>query len=298
METTNLQELLDRYLHHCATLRGYAPRTIDGYKNTFKLFFRESEVRHTHELNLKVFEEWFIHGRMERKWTPVTFRGHLKYLNTFMKWLIKEGLVEQNYLDKLEKPRLEHKIPRTLSKKEAELILEASFHLSYPYRFAKYRNRAIVAIMLMAGLRRQEVIKLCLNDVSVENKSIFIRQAKWGKDRIVPMNQKLQQILYEYQQDRRRLKKQNIHFFTSIQKDNQIGDRAITNIIKKLRDTTKIYFSAHTLRHAFARLMLEGGCDIYTLSKLMGHSKITTTTIYLSCSNQQMSKAVEMHSLN
>jgi len=45
-------------------------------------------------------------------------------------------------------------------------------------------------------------------------------------------------------------------------------------------------------------LMLEGGCDIYTLSKIMGHSKITTTTIYLTCSNQQMGKAAEMHVLN
>jgi site-specific recombinase XerD len=50
--------------------------------------------------------------------------------------------------------------------------------------------------------------------------------------------------------------------------------------------------------YAPARLMLEGGCDIYTLSKTMGHTKITTTAIYLSCSNQQMTKAVEMHCLN
>lgn len=45
-----------------------------------------------------------------------------------------------------------------------------------------------------------------------------------------------------------------------------------------------------------ARLMLEGGCDIYTLSKMMGHSKITT--IYLPCRNQQMGKAIELHALN
>ncbi|MBI5754552.1 site-specific integrase [Candidatus Peregrinibacteria bacterium] len=76
------------------------------------------------------------------------------------------------------------------------------------------------------------------------------------------------------------------------------GDKGIQRLVERLRKRSGINFSAHTLRHAFARLMLEGGCDIYTLSKIMGHSKITTTTIYLACSNQQMSKSIEMHSLN
>jgi len=44
--------------------------------------------------------------------------------------------------------------------------------------------------------------------------------------------------------------------------------------------------------------MLEGGCDIYTLSKMMGHSKISTTTIYLACSTKQMMSSIEKHPLN
>ena len=54
----------------------------------------------------------------------------------------------------------------------------------------------------------------------------------------------------------------------------------------------------HALRHTFATLMLEGNCDIYTLSKLMGHTGIVTTTIYLSSSTRLMASSVERHPLN
>ena len=50
--------------------------------------------------------------------------------------------------------------------------------------------------------------------------------------------------------------------------------------------------------YSYSILMLEEGCDIYTLSKMMGYFKITTTTIYLQCSKAQMSKSIEMYVLN
>lgn len=298
MEKQTLQELADHYMQYCAVIRNYAKATISGYRSTFRLFFMETGVQFSEELDFKLFEGWFFNGRLNRNWGAVTFRTHLKHLNTFVQWLIKEGHLKENYLNQLEKPRMEHRIPRTLTKEQAQRLLEYSFNMRYPYRSSKYRNRAIIAIMLMAGLRRGEVLRLKLNEVSIENSSIFISQSKGKKDRMIPMGSRLKVILAEYINERNRLKKKCEYFFVSIQKDNPIGEHCMANMMMILSKRTKINFSSHTLRHAFARLMLEGGCDIYTLSKLMGHNKITTTTIYLSCSNQQMSKSVEMHVLN
>jgi site-specific recombinase XerD len=298
MNSLSLELLTEKYLQHCEVIRNYRPLTITGYRNTFKIFFMMTDVLYPNELSKRVFEEFFFKGRIERKWSAVTFRTYLKFLNTFMKWLVKQELIERNFLDDIEKPRVESKLPKTLSRDEAQLILDAAFHSQYRYSFEKYRNRAIVAVMLMAGLRKGEVITLKRNDVSIENRTLFIRQAKGAKDRMIPINSRLSQILSEYARERDRLGRQCLSFFVSIQKDEPIGRKCINNLMLKLKKKTKLDFSAHTLRHAFARLMLEGGCDIYTLSKLMGHSKITTTTIYLSCSNQQMSKSVEMHTLN
>lgn len=298
MENLDLRQLLNRYLQHCEVIRNYSVYTLNNYQSAFNLFFKSTGVKELNQFNKEIIQQWFFEGRLNRKWSSVTFRHYHKYLNAFCKWLLKEGLIGVNYAAEIEKPRLEYKIPRTLAKNDAQLVLDASFHIPYVYKSEKYRNRAIIGVMLLAGLRKKEVISLKLADISLENKMIFINQGKGNKDRIVPINGTLVLFLQEYLKDRVRLKRTSFHFFTCIQKDQGIGAKCINNLVRRIRQVTRISFSAHTLRHGFARLMLEGGCDIYTLSKIMGHSKITTTTIYLSCSSQQMLKSIEMHSLN
>lgn len=298
MESANLHDLAERYVQYCSIIRNYAPSTIRNYRTILMRFLDETGIESFDGLNRHNFEDWFFKGRLERKWSAATFRHMHKHLNTFMKWLVKESYLENNALEGLEKPKLEQRIPRTLTREQAMLVLDASYHYPYAYTFERYRNRALVGVMLLAGLRRGEALDLKLNDLSIENRSIFIRQGKGAKDRVVPMNQKLCAILQDYVRDRKRLNKRCIYLFAAVQGDEKLERRAVVNLIQKLKQTTKLSFSAHTLRHAFARLMLEGGCDIYTLSKIMGHSKITTTTIYLSCSSQQMNKSIEMHALN
>lgn len=298
MQEVTILEHMEKFLQYCEFFRNYSPYTLNGYRSNLGCFLKHSKLRYPSQLNKEIFEQWLMNGRLKRKWSAATFLHKHKYWNVFLAWMVKEEIIEENFVVDIEKPRLEHRIPRTLTKEQARLVLDAAFHRPYAYRFEKYRNRAIVAVMLLAGLRRKKVMQLKLNDVSFETKTLFIQQGKGNKDRMIPMNAKLIQILNEYMRDRRRLKKQNMYFFVSVQNDNQIQEKCIARLFIKLRASTKLDFSPHTLRHAFARLMLEGGCDIYTLSRLMGHSKITTTAIYLSCSNQQMTQAVEMHSLN
>jgi site-specific recombinase XerD len=298
MEQNQIWVLLQKYLQYAQVIRNYTKYTVKSYETTFKLLLRDTEIREPQELTLEKLEEWFFNGRLKRKWNPATFQSYHKHINMFCKWLVTKDILEDNPAEKIEKPKLEHKLPRTLSKDQAKLVLDASYHMQYTYRFERFRNRALIGIMLLAGLRRGEVINLKINDVSLEENKLFINQAKGHKDRIVPINNHLHSILKEYLKDRKRLKKNSIYFFNGVQGNSKISEKCITRLMFKLRKCTKLDFSAHTLRHAFARLMLEGGCDIYTLSKIMGHSKITTTTIYLSCSNQQMNKSIEMHSLN
>ena len=67
--------------------------------------------------------------------------------------------------------------------------------------------------------------------------------------------------------------------------------------VRTLKDITHIEFTIHRLRHTFATLMIEGGCDIFSLSK-MGHSDITTTTIYLSTTAEHLREQIFKHPLN
>jgi site-specific recombinase XerD len=69
-------------------------------------------------------------------------------------------------------------------------------------------------------------------------------------------------------------------------------------LVIQMCKASKIKFTIHKLRHTFATLMLEGGCDIYSLSKMMGHTDIKTTTIYLAASAEHLRGQMMKHPLN
>ncbi len=69
-------------------------------------------------------------------------------------------------------------------------------------------------------------------------------------------------------------------------------------VVKKIRQKSGIHFYPHLLRHTFATLMLEGGCNIYALSKMLGHSDIKTTTIYLAATTAHLQEQIRKHPLD
>jgi len=75
-------------------------------------------------------------------------------------------------------------------------------------------------------------------------------------------------------------------------------DSGLKRLVEMVARVSKIKFSVHKLRHTYATLMLEGGCDIYSLSRMMGHSDIKTTTIYLSASAEHLRAQINKHPLN
>ncbi len=91
------------------------------------------------------------------------------------------------------------------------------------------------------------------------------------------------------------MKKQSVFFFTTLRGDGQYSYRAVTRLITRIKRLTGIKFSCHRLRHTFATLMLEGGCDLFSLQKMMGHSDIKTTTIYLSATVGMLQKQMLKH---
>lgn len=298
LNNNQIWNYLQDYLSYCEVFKNFSKLTIKTYKSSLKVFIADTKANQVSDITYDLVYKFFFNGRTVRKWSPVTYRHYLKHLNCLFRWLEEKNLIATNFCTKIDKPRLETKIPRTLNLQQAQTLLDYAYNIKYAYKCEKYRNRALIGIMLFAGLRRSEVIKLKISDVSLETRTIFINQGKGSKDRMIPINRKLYQYLWEYLNERRKQKHADLpNFFIGLCKHEGLQEKGISNLISQLRKKSKIYFSSHALRHSFATLMLEGGCDIYTLSKIMGHSKITTTTIYLTCSTKQMAKSIELHSL-
>ena len=115
---------------------------------------------------------------------------------------------------------------------------------------------------------------------------------------MVPTSYTLAQTLKRYALDRKRLKKTCPEFFTSLNRNQGYTENGLKRLVVQMRKASRIKFTIHKLRHTFATLMLEGGCDIFSLSKMMGHSDIKTTTIYLAASAEHLRSQMTKHPLN
>jgi site-specific recombinase XerD len=254
-----------------------------------------SEIEQVSNENVRAF---FFNGRTQHAWTPNTFICYQKSLVVFFRWCIDDGLIKINPAEDLEAPKLEKRLPPKLTKQEAMRLLEVAYNYPYDYKFLRYRNHAIFAMFIFAGLRKKELLNLKYTDVDIENLSIFIRQGKGSKDRVVPMSHTLARSLQRYLEERKRLNKTCPEFFVSLNRNMGFTEMGMRRIVESIKKASGVNFTIHRLRHTFATLMLEGGCDIYSLSRMMGHSDIKTTTIYLAASVEHLRAQIGKHPLN
>ncbi|PIR48047.1 hypothetical protein COV06_01460 [Candidatus Uhrbacteria bacterium CG10_big_fil_rev_8_21_14_0_10_50_16] len=293
-----IQTALRQFCDHSSFIRGYRPTTIQRYKNAVGFFIRTEGIETLQQVTKPCFERYMLYGRTTRKWSANSFITYHKSFVVFFRWCVEQGYMQENPADGMEMPKLERRLPPKLTKQEAMRILETAMNFPYPYKYLKYRNHAIFATFLYAGLRKQELLNLQYNDIDVENRSIFIRQGKGSKDRVVPICSALQESLDRYLVERKRLHKTCPEFFASLNRNVGFTGTGMKRLVEKMKEASGIKFSVHKLRHSFATMMLEGGCDIYSLSKMLGHADLKTTSIYLAASAEHLRTQINKHPLD
>lgn len=294
---TELVRLHNRFRDYSFTFKGNRPRTIKWYYHTFTEYITFSKSEKLADFTKHSIEDWIFNGKSEKNWSAKTVRNYLQATSLFGDWLVQEEYIDSNPIRKISRPRLPKQLPKHLSMDDAMKVLDWTKNYPYGYKFEKKRGHAIIATFIYTGLRLEELRNLKVDEVDIESKTLFVRSVKGGKDRMIPMTLSLIEILEEYLKERRRLKKTCPYFFTALRQDSEMGEHVIKRLVKKIRERSGIYFYPHLLRHTFATLMLEGGCDLFSLSQMMGHSDIKTTTIYLSDTASHLQEQIIKHPL-
>ncbi|MES2436597.1 MAG: tyrosine-type recombinase/integrase [Patescibacteria group bacterium] len=294
----DIKILAQKFYDYSIYIRGYSPETVKRYRQIINFYCRFSQITNIEQVSEKSIQELFLYGRTQRQWRTNTHIVFHISLNVFFRWCIQGGYIKINPTENMEVPKVEKRLPPKLTKQDTLKLLEVVYNYPYDYRYLKYRNHAIFSTFIFAGLRKKELLELKLSDVDIENLTIFIRQGKGNKDRVVPMTYTLAQTLKVYMSERKRLNKTCPHFFASLNRNIGFTNIGLRRLVNKICIASDIKFTIHKLRHTFATLMLEGGCDIYSLSKMMGHSDIKTTTIYLAASAEHLRIQIRKHPLN
>lgn len=290
--------LASKFYDYSLYFKGYTKDTIRRYSVIIKAYCRSANVERIDQVTAENVRELFFNGRVNRHWSANTFITFHKSLVVFFRWCVQEGYMQSNPADGIDVPKLEKRIPPKLTRQNSLKLLEIVYNYPYGNPFLRCRNHAIFSMFLHAGLRRRELLNLKLTHVDIDNLSVFVKQGKGQKDRIIPMSHTLAQSLKRYLDERKRLKKTCPEFFTSFTHNAGLSDKGLKDMVDKVRKASRLTFTVHQLRHTFATLMLEGGCDIFSLSRMMGHSDITTTTIYLSASAEHLRSQMLKHPLN
>ena len=294
----DFQLLTSQFYEYSIHFKGYAPATIKRYKYVLSFYCRFTGIERLEDVSTDNIMALLFYGRTERSWSTNTFMVFYKSLFVFCKWCIAKRYMASNPMAGIEKPRIEKRLPYHLTKDDTLKLLEIVYHYPYPNRFYRARNYAIFSTFVFAGLRLHELLNLKYADVDLDNFTIFIHQGKGNKDRVVPISFSLAQRLKEYLDERKKLQRTCPQFFVSFRQNKGFSDSGMKRLVVMVRKASGLQFSVHKLRHTFATLMIEGGCDIYSLSKMMGHSDIKTTTIYLHSTIEHLKTQITKHPLN
>jgi len=226
-----------------------------------------------------------LNGRIDL-WThslsdlkPTTYNARLAAARHLLKWL------GHRWPEHLSRARTGKRLPRTLTRRELTMVIEAAENSENPVA------SIVVTLMLETGLRVSEVCNLDNSDIDLHDRSARVLGGKGDKDRLVLFTQRTLDKIQSWIPVREsRIRNDDTALLL-----NSAGRRLQPRGVQRLMDTLaqdaglpKGKLTPHVLRHNFATGLLERGADLVSIQKLLGHSTIATTRVYLEISDQTL----------
>ena len=160
----------------------------------------------------------------------------------------------------------------------------------------RQRDASLVLFMLNTGLRLSETLNLCLDDVHLSERKgqIFIRRGKGNKQRTIHLNSDALKAIEEWLKIRPKHPENNFVFF-ALETDSSkaLSSRSVQRAVRRLGEDAGLpKLSPHTLRHTFAKNLVNSGVSLEKIAALLGHTNLNTTRIYITPSQQDLENAV------
>lgn len=245
-------------------LKGYSPSTLKSYGNEFHLLLRllgKVSVSSLTKDNIQSYLLWLV----KKKGYSET---HVHMAVNAIKFYFEqvEGRSKEFY--DLPRPKRPSKLPDILAEEEVVRLLKTTGNL---------KHRALLMTAYSAGLRVSELVKLKVLDIDPKRMTIHVREGKGKKDRIVPLSNRLLDVLREYYRQHR----PKDYLFEG-EDGGPYSTRSAQEVLHGAKAKVGIYKrgSIHSLRHAYATHLLEGGTDIRYIQCFLGHNSLQTTMRY------------------
>ena len=275
---------IQQFKNYLKLERSLSDNSIEAYIHDVVKLKQFIEISNSSDtpLNLQTsrIQEFLEFLNKEIGLTPFSQARILSGLKAFYKYLLFEGIIENDPTQLLEGPKLGRKLPDTLNYYEIEQLL-AAIDLSTDEGM---RNRAILETLYSSGLRVSELTDLKLSHVYFDIGFLRII-GKGSKERLIPIGREALKYIRIYVNEIRchlEIKQGSENHVFLNRRGSKLTRVMIFTIIKNLALKAGIdkKVSPHTFRHSFATHLIEGGADLRAVQEMLGHESITTTEIY------------------
>ncbi|MDO9340215.1 MAG: tyrosine-type recombinase/integrase [Bacteroidales bacterium] len=272
----------ESFLQYLQIEKRYSPHTVRSYLNDLDQFYSfllsqglpdDPAAVTSHDIRA-----WIV-SMLDNNYTTVSVHRKISCLRVFFRYLRKEGIVKSDPLEKVVLPKRKKTLPVFVEEEALNKLLD---DFSFGDGFAGIRNRTIIEMLYLTGMRRSELIGLRNVDVDLSEGSVKVT-GKRNKQRIIPLVKPFIQRLEEYIKVKDEIiTTGNDRWFFITDKGNKLYDKYVYNTVYRYLAmvTTIEKKSPHILRHTFATHMLNRGADLNSIKELLGHANLSATQIY------------------
>lgn len=280
-----LEDALQEYLYDCQ-LRKLSERTMKSLRNNNRRLFQflatTNAIFELEEVK-RVHIQAFVNHMSEMCNKETYVNSMIKCFRGLFKYCEDEGYIRETPMNKV---RFQKEIIPVIVTFNSEEIKKMVGYYSGK-KFLEQRNKLIMVMLLDSGIRNSELCDIRMEDVH-EN-AIKIR-GKGKKIRYVPLTPAINKALIRYVRSRENyvLDKYNyqVEYLFLSQKGKRLTPETIERVVRDCGQQCgvreELRCSPHTCRHYYAQTQLKNGCDLFTVSRLLGHSNINITKRYLS----------------
>lgn len=297
MEQVGFAVLIEQYLAWLARCRARSTRKTWGA--VLRAFGRWCAQRQytIREFDRGTIEE-YRDSNLQRGVRPRTVNNILAALTSFGGWLVEQGILAENPAAGVRKVRLDPPNRASLTDSEAAALLQACGGMLNPRRAAL--ARAMLSVLIYAGLRRRECLDLKLADVDLLESRLLVRHGKGDKSRAVYVPAECMKALRAWLgwRDPERCRHDWLWDYDGARR---VGDNALRTLLREvgamagMRGAPQI--RPHAIRRGYATRLLRQGADLEAIRNNLGHEDIRTTAGYLMSDPQHLRQVAELAAL-
>jgi integrase/recombinase XerD len=268
-------------------VHGYSPRTLASYAAgacAFAAYLAKTGVNDLREVTAEIVRKYQVH-LMGHRYSPWTVMLRLQALRRFFNHLESSQHILVDPCSGIRCCKFPIRLPKTVLSLEEAARLLATPDVQRPMGI---RDRAILEVFYSSGLRLEEMSRLSIEDLDLKNGYLRVTHGKCAKDRVVPLGQSACEALRAYIQNVRHQWApvpctQTALWLSSSCPHGPLKSQAIEVMAKRYGRQAGLSkrLTPHVWRHTCATHLVAGGANIAYVQRLLGHSSLRTTQIYV-----------------